>query len=89
MGCYFCGGGDMWIKTCRTLDGPRIRVCDPCYEIRASELVVVPGDWVVAARCDLCWSYGKPRDFEVANPGGRKGVFSGICPGCMQRSVDH
>jgi hypothetical protein len=57
MPCVDCGGGDRWIKTCLTPDGSRIRVCDPCYEACASELVIVPGDVVVTARCNGCGAY--------------------------------
>ncbi len=32
MSCELCGGGDMWIKTCRTPEGSRLMVCDECYE---------------------------------------------------------
>ena len=87
MVCAFCGGGDRWIKTCRTTEGSRIRVCDPCYGARASELVIVPGDWIVTARCDRCGVYGNARDFEDANPGGRKGVYSGTCRACAKEGV--
>jgi ribosome-binding protein aMBF1 (putative translation factor) len=31
MSCELCGGGDLWIKTCLTLRGSRLLVCDPCY----------------------------------------------------------
>jgi ribosome-binding protein aMBF1 (putative translation factor) len=31
MACELCGGGDMWVKTCLTLEGSRLAVCDPCY----------------------------------------------------------
>jgi hypothetical protein len=87
VGCAFCGGGDRWIKTCLTADGSRMRVCDPCYGARASELVIVPGDWIVTARCDSCGTYGNPRDFEDANPGGRKGVYSGTCGACAREDT--
>ena len=46
MACELCGGGDGWIKTCRTKDGSRIRVCDPCWEVLSARLVIVPGDHV-------------------------------------------
>ena len=88
MSCHFCGGGDRWIKTCRTQDDFRIRVCDPCYEARVSELVIVPGDWIVTARCDSCRAYGNPRDFEDASPGGRKGVYSGTCGACAKEGAE-
>ena len=58
MGCAFCGEGDRWIKTCRTPDG-LIRVCDPCWEILSPWLVVVPGDGVVTARCEVCGACAK------------------------------
>ncbi len=57
-------------------------VCDHCYGEHASELTIVPGDWVVAARCDHCWRYGNPREFVEAKPGGRKDAYSGTCPEC-------
>jgi hypothetical protein len=38
-------------------------ICDECYEVNASVLVIVPGDRVVMARCDYCWRYGNPREF--------------------------
>ncbi len=82
MGCRFCGGGDAWIKTCRAPDGSRVRVCDPCWEPRKTELVIVPGDRVVTARCDRCGAYGNPRDFPQIHPGGRHGAFSGTCGVC-------
>ena len=28
--CRFCGEGDAWIKTVRTLSGDVVRCCDPC-----------------------------------------------------------
>jgi ribosome-binding protein aMBF1 (putative translation factor) len=40
MPCELCGGGDMWIKTCRTSEGSRLMVCDTCYEENASILVM-------------------------------------------------
>jgi hypothetical protein len=84
MSCYFCGGGDQWAKTCLTPSGSRIRVCEPCYGSRASQLVIVPGDWVVAARCDSCGRYGNPREFSEVSPGGRKGAYSGTCGACTE-----
>ncbi len=80
--CAFCGGGDRWIKTCRAPDGSRIRVCDPCYEMRARELVIVPGDHLVSARCDRCSTYGNPREFAGLRAGGRHGAYSGTCASC-------
>jgi hypothetical protein len=82
MSCELCGGGDRWIKTCRTPYGSRLLVCDACYEDHASELVIVPGDWVVTVRCDSCGVYGNPRDFQDARPGGRKDAYSGTCGAC-------
>ncbi len=84
MGCVLCGGGDRWIKTCLTPYETRLRLCDLCYEEHASELVIVPGDSVVTARCDRCWSYGNPREFAESSPGGRKNAYSGICGACAE-----
>jgi hypothetical protein len=61
MPCAFCGEGDKWIKTCRTLDS-LIRVCDPCWEVLTPWLVIVPGDRAVTARCEGCGGYFNPRD---------------------------
>jgi len=88
MHCYFCGGGDRWIKTCRTADGFRVRVCDPCFESRISELVIVPGDWIVTARCEGCGTYGNPRDLKDASPGGRKGVYAVTCGQCAKEGAE-
>jgi hypothetical protein len=85
MSCELCGGGDMWVKTCRTAEGSRLLVCDACYEENASVLVIVPGDRVVMARCDHCWRYGNPRDFVVVSPGGRKNAYSGTCAACVDK----
>ena len=82
MSCAFCGEGDMWIKTCRPRDGTRVSLCDPCYEALQSWFVIVPGDWVVVARCDRCWRYGNPREFVGVEPGGRKDAYSGTCGTC-------
>jgi len=81
--CELCGGGDMWIKTCRTPEGSSLLVCDPCYEENATVLVIVPGDRVVMARCNHCWRYGNPRDFVEVRPGGRKNAYSGTCATCV------
>jgi hypothetical protein len=83
MPCAFCGEGDRWIKTCRTSDG-LIRVCDPCYEALSPWLVIVPGDGVVTARCDLCGAYGNPREFAEVSPGGRKDAYAGRCGRCTE-----
>jgi hypothetical protein len=82
MPCELCGEGDMWIKTCLTPSGSRLVVCDQCYGEHESELTIVPGDRVVAARCDHCWRYGNPREFVGAQPGGRKNAYSGTCQEC-------
>jgi hypothetical protein len=87
VGCYYCGGGDAWIKTCLDLGGSRLCVCDPCYKPRASELVIMPGDRVVTARCDGCGVYGNPREFAEYRPGGRHGAFSGTCAACAEEGV--
>ena len=88
MSCELCGGGDMWIKTCRTPEGSRrLLVCDECYEENATVLVIVPGDRTVTARCDLCWCYGNPRDFVEVRSGGRKNAYSGRCGACVEEGL--
>jgi hypothetical protein len=82
MPCELCGGGDQWIKTCLTSGGSRLLVCDDCYGEHASELVIVPGDHVVTARCEGCGTYGNPREFSEVSLGGRKGAYSGTCREC-------
>jgi hypothetical protein len=82
MPCELCGGGDRWIKTCLTPSGSRLLVCDLCYGDHESELTIVPGDWIVTARCGQCGTYGNPREFADATPGGRKGAFTGTCRAC-------
>ena len=82
MPCELCGGGDRWIKTCRTPGGSRLLVCDPCWGEHTAELTIVPGDHVVTARCGSCGTYGNPREFEGVALGGRKGAYSGTCPAC-------
>jgi hypothetical protein len=81
MACAFCGEGDRWIKTCRTKD-ILIRICDPCWEILGVWMVIVPGEGVVTARCDLCGAYFNPRDMAEFSPGGRYNAYSGTCEGC-------
>ncbi len=82
MACELCREGDLWIKTCRTPSGTLIKICDLCYAEHATELIIVPGDMVVTARCDGCGHYGNPREFQEVRLGGRKGAYSGLCPGC-------
>lgn len=86
MACVFCGEGDRWIKTCRTEDG-LIRVCDPCWEALSPWLVIVPGRWVVTARCDGCGSYFNPREMAEFSPGGRYNAYSGTCRACAPVSA--
>ncbi len=86
MSCELCGGGDRWIKTCRTPYGFSLLVCDLFYEELASELTIVPGGVVVTARCDECGVYGNPREFAEAEPGGRKDSYSGMCRECAEES---
>ena len=74
----------MWTKTCRTIEGSRLLVCDQCYEEYASVLVIVPGDRVVMARCDHCWRYVNPREFVEIRPEGRKNAYSGMCGVCAE-----
>jgi hypothetical protein len=85
MPCELCGGGDIWIKTCRTPEGSRLLVCDTCYGENSSVLVIVPGDSTVTARCDHCWCYGNPREFAEIRPGGRKNAYSGTCETCAEQ----
>ncbi len=80
----FCGRGDRWIKTCRTRDGSRLRVCDPCYEILKVRLVIVSGKEVVTARCEGCEAYFNPREMARFSPGGRRDAYSGRCQKCAE-----
>jgi hypothetical protein len=84
MTCAFCGEGDRWIKTCRAKDGKRLRVCDPCWEVLAPWLVVVPGDWAVTARCEGCGAYYNPREMAEFSPGGRYNAYTGKCGACAK-----
>jgi hypothetical protein len=84
MPCAFCGEGDKWIKTCRTKDGSRLRICDPCWEVLSPWLVIVPGDEVVTARCNGCGAYFNPREMAQVSPGGRYDAYSGICEMCAK-----
>ncbi len=83
----FCGEGDRWIKTCHTTDGSRLRMCDPCWEVLRPWLVIVPGDGVVAARCDGCGVYFNPRDMAMVSPGGRKDAYAGTCMKCAKEGA--
>jgi hypothetical protein len=85
MPCAFCGEGDEWIKMCRIKDNSHIRVCDPCYEVLGSWLVIVPGDRVVTARCDVCGGYFNPREMVEVSPGGRHDAYSGACGTCARK----
>jgi hypothetical protein len=87
MPCAFCGEGDKWIKTCRTSDGFRIRVCDPCWEALSPWLVLVPGRWVATARCDRCGSYFSLREMVQFSPGGRYNAYAGRCETCAMISA--
>jgi hypothetical protein len=89
MPCELCGGGDEWIKTCMTPEGSRVLVCDECYGENTSELTIVPGDRVVAARCRGCGCYANPREFTDVRLGGRKGAYSGSCAACAGQIEDH
>lgn len=84
MSCAFCGGGDRWIKTCRTRDGSRIRVCDPCWQVLSPWLIIVPGNYVVTARCDGCGAYFSPREMAEFSSGGRYNAYSGTCRACAK-----
>jgi hypothetical protein len=87
--CAFCGEGDKWTKTCRTKDGSCIWVCDPCWEVLRSWLVIVPGDEVVVARCDGCGAYFNPRDMAEVSPGGRHDAYAGKCRMCKEGSDEN
>ncbi len=46
-------------------------------------LVIVPGDEVVAARCDECWRYGNSREFtNLRRNSGHADAYGGLCPEC-------
>jgi hypothetical protein len=70
------------MKTCLSTDGTNILLCDPCWEELG--LVIVAGDTVVTARCDLCGCYGNPGEFRELHPGGRKDAYGGICTSCAE-----
>lgn len=88
MACELCGGGDLWIKTCLAPEGSRLLVCDLCYGEHASELVIVPGDRVVTARCGSCGTYANPREFTEVRLGGRRGAYAGTCAACGEEAVE-
>jgi len=91
MACRFCGGGDQWIKSVieKKHRAPgwdwwshAFRICDPCYEDRSSELVIVPGSITVAARCDRCGHWSNPREMAELRLGGKWSAYSGVCGSC-------
>lgn len=86
MACELCGCGDAWIKTCLIPEGSRLLVCDPCFAEHVTELVIVPGERLVTARCDSCGSYGNPRGFSGLRLGGQKGGYSGTCGACAVKA---
>lgn len=83
--CRFCGGGDRWIKTCRTLSDEIVRCCDPCYETLRKVLVIVPGEHTVFARCDSCKGFVNPREIVpgTLRPAGWKEAYGGTCRMCV------
>src|SRR5215212_11979809 len=87
MPCAFCGEGDRWIKTGRTLDRSLLRVCDPCREVLGPWLVIIPGDEVVTARCEGCGRYFNPREMAEFSPGGRYNAYSGTCRACAEEGT--
>jgi hypothetical protein len=78
-GCFACGGGDRWIKTCRLASGERVRVCDPCHEALRINMTIVPGTLCVTAKCRSCGAYGNPRNFTGLEKGE---PMLGLCAGC-------
>jgi hypothetical protein len=93
MACRFCGGGDEWIKNCIWREDRAsgwewwhrsFRCCDLCYASRRDKLMIVPGPFVVTARCVRCGTYGNPRDFENVHPAGRKDCYGGLCGECAE-----
>jgi hypothetical protein len=63
--CRFCGEGDAWIKTVRTLSGDVVRCCDPCYGSLRKVLTIVPGPVVVWGRCQGCSSWRNLYDVRL------------------------
>ena len=85
--CWVCGGGDRWIKTCLMESGSRIRLCDSCWTVLG--FVIVPGNEVVAARCDGCWRYGNPREFtQLRRNSGHADAYGGLCPDCSRSMAE-
>jgi hypothetical protein len=84
--CRFCGLGDQWIKTCRTLTGDIVRCCNECYEALRRVLVIVPGPIVVWGKCSSCSEWKNPRELEDLKPGaaGRGDAPGGTCTLCGQ-----
>ena len=66
--------------------GFRLLVCDACWGEHAAELVIVPGDHVVVARCGSCGAYGNPRGF-ARPPRGAQGRLLGHVPGVCGRGT--
>ena len=71
-------------QDCGTGDGSHLRVCDPCWEVLGTWLVIVSGDEVVTARCDGCGAYFNPRDMAEVRSGGRKDAYAGTCQACAE-----
>jgi hypothetical protein len=63
---------------------PSFRCCDPCYEARRSELLIVPSHAVVAARCDECQHWFNPREMTELRMGGKWSAYSGTCTLCLE-----
>ena len=93
MTCALCGGGDRWIKNCIKVEDrapgwdwwPRsFRCCDPCYESRRPELLIVPGPFSVTAKCTRCGVFGNPRDFTDLRSAYWKEAYGGTCTMCAR-----
>jgi hypothetical protein len=86
MACRLCGGGDAWIKTCRTLDGEIVHCCDPCYEALRQVLMIVPGPVCVHGKCLSCGEWMNPRELVDVKPGaaGKGDAPGGTCIGCHE-----
>jgi hypothetical protein len=88
MSCELYGEGDRWIKTCLTSDGSRLRVCDPCHQTRAPELIIVLGHWVVTGRCDSCGCYDNPGSSRRPSPASARTPTGGCAGRARRRDVD-